>query len=105
MKRRFRSEFKDQFKAEEVKIVPSEDRKWNAITYKITNGADFKWGNIKYEMVGTDDKGKLVYTVSKQIYAWVILPKSESFLTVEVERKWKVKSHDFKIMDIEPPIF
>jgi hypothetical protein len=99
------SEFKDQFNAEEVKIVPSDDKKWNAVTYKITNGTDYKWGNLKYEMVGTDDKGKLVYTVSKQVYAWVIHPRSDSFLTVKVERKWKVRSWEFKIMDIEPPIF
>ena len=99
------TQYQSQFTVELVKMVTSDDKKKDAITYKVKNGTDYKWENAKISLIGIDDKGDVVYTKSDTEYGWVIQPKSESFLTVTVEKKWKVKSWEIKLTDLEAPLF
>ncbi len=95
------TQYQSQFTVELVKVVTSDDKKKDAITYKVKNGTDYKWENAKISLIGTDEKGDVVFTESDTKYGWVIQPKSESFLTVTVEKKWKVKSWEIKITDLD----
>ena len=99
------SEYKNQFSIEQVKVVASKNKELHAITYMVKNNTDYKWDTLKYEMIGTDRKGELVFSEVDTKYGWVIQPKSESLLTVVVEKKWNVKSWSTKIVDLDTSRF
>lgn len=54
------------------------------ITYKVHNSTNIKWGNLFYQNIGYDSSQKVVTTRAGNVYAWVIQPNSDAFLTVEI---------------------
>lgn len=99
------SDYRNQFSIEQVKVIPSKDKGLHAITYRVKNDTEYKWDTLKYEMIGTNDKNELVFTEADTNYGWVIQPKSESLLTIEVDKKWDVKSWKLKITDLNTSRF
>jgi len=98
-------EFKGQIEAESVSNRISE--KNLEFTYKIKNSTKYKWDSIKYQMIGYDSLGKIVTTKNGGIYEWLIQPKSNALITLEIpnESNEEVKTWKFEIIDLRTSRF
>lgn len=99
------TDFKNNFKVDEVRIVQSDNNKNDIITYLISNDTNLKWSRIKYEVIGYDEKDKLVLTNAQSDYAFVIQPRSQAYLSAKVEKNKNVKKWKMKITDLETSRF
>jgi hypothetical protein len=98
-------DFKNNFKVEEVKIVQSDNNKYDIITYVISNNTDLKWTRIRYEVIGYDVNDKLVLSNAASEWAWIVHQHSQSYLSAKVERNKNVKKWKMKITDLETSRF
>lgn len=91
-------DYKDLFSSEFVNKVDGDRR--DIHTYRINNNSDIKWKDISFQLIGYDDKGKVVLVESKSEYSWVIMPNKSSMISVELDKISLIKKWEFKIVDM-----
>jgi regulation of enolase protein 1 (concanavalin A-like superfamily) len=98
-------DFKTNFTVKEVRIVQSDDDKYDVITYVVKNDTNYRWTSIKYEVNGYDESDNVVLTNATSEYAWIVQPHSESYLSTKVARNKNVKKWKMRIVDMETSRF
>ncbi len=94
-------EYRNRVAVEEVRIVQSDDGKKDILTYNVKNDTDLTWKSIVFEINGYDDHGNLVLTNSESEYAWIVQPRSQSYLSATVVRNANVKKWKMRIVNME----
>lgn len=94
-------EYRSQFAVEEVRVVISDDGKYDVITYTVQNNTDFTWKRISYEVRGYDSSDTIVIANSGLDYSWSVKPNSKAYLSVRVTRHASIARWEMHLVNME----
>jgi len=97
--------YRNKIAVEEVRIVQSDDGKKDILTFNVKNDTDLTWKAIMFEVNGYDDHDNLVLANSESEYAWLVQPRSQSYLSATVLRNAQVKKWKMRIVDMKTSKF